>query len=72
MSGVIFNNGGPSLLDLPNFVKARTAKGLVKAMLDNNTQLKAYVRYFDIQYCPAEKAWFAWYFIDIERLLGGS
>lgn len=54
----------PNLLDVPHFIKARTAKDLQQLMLKNNTRLKSYVQYFNIQYVESERAWFAWYFLD--------
>ena len=48
---------------VPNFLRARSAAGLRRAMLINNTKQKGFVKYFDIQWISEEKAWFAWFFV---------
>lgn len=60
----------PSLVDVPHYVKARTPDALIKAMLQNNMRLKAYVNYFDIQFVNG--SWYAWYLIDYTKVLGGK
>lgn len=57
----------PSLVDVPHYVRAKTPDALIKAMLLNNTKLKAYVGYFDIQFVNGY--WYAWFTIDIEKML---
>jgi hypothetical protein len=56
----------PSLVDVPQFVRAKTAQGLTRAMFENNKRLKAYVRYFDIQF--AGGYWYAWFEIDLTKV----
>lgn len=53
--------------DIPNFLRARSAAGLRRAMLKNNLKHKAFVQYFDIQFNEAERVWYAWYFSNLSR-----
>lgn len=58
----------PSLVDVPHYVKAKTADGLIKAMLANNVKLKSFVGYFDIQFVNGY--WYAWFTVDLEKMMG--
>lgn len=46
--------------ELPNFIKAKTPRGLRLLMIRNNVRLKATVQYFDVQFVKG--AWFAWFY----------
>lgn len=45
---------------IPNFVKAKTPRGLRLLMLKNNAKLSATVQYFDIAFVKGH--WFAWFY----------
>jgi len=49
-----------SVSSAPNFIKAKSPRGLRLAMLRNNLRLKAFIKYFDIQFVSGN--WYAWYF----------
>ena len=63
----IYGGAGPTALLIPQFVKARTAQGLVRACFENNVRLKAFVNYFSIQYVEKDKAWYAWFYLDVNN-----
>lgn len=46
---------------IPNFVTARTPRGLRRQMLLNNIRLKAYCHYHSIQFVAGEGRWYAWF-----------
>jgi hypothetical protein len=59
-----------SLASLPHFLKAKSAAGLQREMLKNNTKLKCFVNYFNIQWVESEKTWYAWFFFEVtERVI---
>jgi hypothetical protein len=63
----IYGGAGPTALLVPHFVKARTAQGLVRACFENNSRLKAFVNYYSIQYVEKDKAWYAWFYLDVSN-----
>ena len=62
-------NHGLTIDTIPNFVSARTRKGLRRAMLRNNTKHKGIVIYQDIQFDPQTKEWVAWFYVRAEEEL---
>lgn len=48
---------------IPNFITARTAQGLRRAMLRNNTKHKGFVTYQDIQQLK-DGTWIAWFYVS--------
>jgi len=63
----IYGGAGPSALLIPHYIKARTSDELMRLMFENNSRLKAFVNYFDIQFVEKEKAWFAWFYLDVSN-----
>jgi hypothetical protein len=49
-------------MQIPRFVKAKTPKGLERAMLQNNMARKSWHNY---QIVFDGKEWFAWYYVDL-------
>jgi hypothetical protein len=50
---------------VPNFVRASSKSGLVRAMMRNNHKDKNFYRYFDIQFADGE--WVAWYLQELDK-----
>lgn len=48
--------------------------GLRRAMLRNNVRLRAFIKYFDVQYVNGQ--WYAWFFAPVDLMqeqgLGGT
>ena len=62
------------IFHIPNFVSAKTKRGLRGAFLSRNEEKKKMFQYFDIQQ-EKDGTWTAWYYdkIDIqEELLNGD
>ena len=57
----------PGMDNIPNFLRARSPQGLRRLMRRNNLRLRAFIKY-DIQWVDSEKQWYAWYYVDFERL----
>jgi hypothetical protein len=69
-------NPGP--LSAPDFITAKTPKGLRRAMLRNNLKQKGFVVYEFIQYVQSDKLWYAWFYVkpktirEVEGELSGD
>lgn len=48
---------------IPQFLKARSAEGLRRAMRINATRFKAFITYTSIQWVESEKSWYAWFYM---------
>lgn len=48
--------------NIPNFIKAKSPRGLRSLMIRNNTKRGKFFDYFDIQFVKG--SWFAWYYDD--------
>lgn len=60
---------GLTMDTIPNYVSAKTKRGLRRAMLRNNTKHKGIVIYQDIQWDPQAKEWIAWFYVRAENEL---
>lgn len=49
--------------DIPQFLSAGSPRGLRRLMFRNNLKHKGFVKYFDIQWVPGDKRWYAWFFV---------
>lgn len=54
-------NPGP--LSAPDFVTAKTPRGLRRAMLRNNIKQKGFVVYEAIQFVDKDGLWYAWFYV---------
>ena len=52
----------------PSFLRARSPQGLQRLMLSNNARFGMFFKYFDIQWHPEEKRWYAWFFKDFRAV----
>lgn len=52
-----------SVSNIPNFLVARTPKGLRRLMLETNIKFGKQFNFFDIQFVGGK--WYAWYYLDI-------
>lgn len=52
---------------IPNFVKSKSPQGLRRLMRRNNFRFRAFIKY-DIHWVDSEKTWYAWFYIEAEKL----
>ena len=69
-------NPGPT--SAPDFISAKTPRGLRRAMLRNNFKQKGFVVYEFIQFVAKDGLWYAWFYVkpetmrEVEEEIGGD